>query len=127
MGTIDISYLHLAIGLLLLIIPIYYLWKYKTGLVNATIIGTSRMIVQLFLIGIYLKYLFLWDNPWVNILWVVIMVFVAGQTAIARTGLKRSILLIPFSVGFLFSAIVVGLYFIEIGRASCRERVSVLV
>ena len=72
------------------------------------------MIVQLFLIGIYLKYLFLWDNPWVNILWGVIMVFVAGQTAIARTGLKRSILLIPFSVGFLFSAIVVGLYFIGV-------------
>ena len=114
MGTIDISYLHLVIGLLLLIIPVYFLWKYKTGLVNATLIGTARMIVQLFPIGMYLKYLFLWDKPWINFLWVIIMVFVAGQTAIARTGLKRSILLIPFSVGFLFSAIVVGLYFIGI-------------
>ena len=114
MGTIDISYLHLLIGLILLVIPIYYLWKFKTGLVKATVIGTARMIVQLFLIGMYLKYLFLWDKPWINFLWVIIMVFVAGQTALARTGLKRKILLIPFSVGFLFSAIVVGLYFIGV-------------
>lgn len=114
MGTIDISYFHLLIGLLLLIIPIYFLRKYKTGLVNATVIGTARMIVQLFLIGMYLKYLFLWDKPWINFLWVVIMVFVAGQTALARTELKRGILLIPISVGFLCSATVVGLYFLGI-------------
>lgn len=103
MGTIDISYLSLLTGLLLLIIPVFYLWKFKTGLLKATLIGTARMIVQLFLIGMYLKYLFLWNNPWINFLWVIIMIFVAGQTALVRTGLKRKILLIPISVGFLCS------------------------
>lgn len=48
MGTIDISYLSLGIGLLLLLIPLFYIWKFKTGLVRATIVGTARMIVQLF-------------------------------------------------------------------------------
>ena len=114
MGTIDISYLHLLIGLLLLVIPIYYLWKFKTGLVKATIIGTSRMIVQLFLIGVYLKYLFLWDCPWINFIWVIIMVFVAGQTAVSRTKLKRSVLFIPVSIGLLLSSILVGLYFLGV-------------
>lgn len=57
MGTIDISYFNLLIGLLLLVIPLFYLWKFKTGLLKATLIGTARMIVQLFLIGMYLKYL----------------------------------------------------------------------
>ena len=80
MGTIDISYLHLLIGLLLLVIPVYYLWKYKTGLVKATLIGTLRMIVQLFLIGMYLKYPFLWNAPWKNVMCVIIMVLFAGQT-----------------------------------------------
>ena len=61
MGTIDISYLSLGIGLLLLSIPLFYIWKFKTGLLRATLIGTARMIVQLFFIGIYLKYLFLWN------------------------------------------------------------------
>ena len=114
MGTIDISYFNLLIGLLLLVIPLFYLWKFKTGLLKATLIGTARMIVQLFLIGMHLKYLFLWNNPWINFLWVIIMIFVAGQTALVRTGLKREILLIPISVGFLCSVVLVGMYFIGI-------------
>lgn len=114
MGIIDISYFNLLIGLLLLAIPLFYLWKFKTGLVKATIIGTLRMIAQLFFIGIYLKYLFLWNSPWINLLWVVIMIFVAGQTALGRTQLKQKILLIPISIGFLCSVILVGMYFIGV-------------
>lgn len=79
MGTIDISYYNLFIGLLLLAIPFFYLWKFKTGLLKPAVIGTLRMIIQLFFIGMYLKYLFLWNNPWINFLWVIIMVFVHLQ------------------------------------------------
>lgn len=114
MGTIDISYISLGIGLLLLLIPLFYLWKFKTGLVWVTVVGVARMIVQLFFIGIYLNYLFLWDNPWINLLWVVIMVLVASHTAVARTKLKAKVLMLPISIGFLCSAICVGLYFIAV-------------
>ena len=51
MGTIDISYYNLFIGLLLLAIPFFYLWKFKTGLLKPAVIGTLRMIIQLFFIG----------------------------------------------------------------------------
>ncbi|NDV64446.1 ABC transporter permease [Bacteroides sp. 224] len=112
MSTIDISYLSLGIGLLLLIIPIYYLWKFKTGLVKATIIGVVRMIIQLLLVGVYLQYLFIWDNPWINFLWVVIMILVASQTAISRTRIKTKILLLPICIGFLTSVVLIGLYFL---------------
>ena len=61
MGTIDISYYNLFIGLLLLAIPFFYLWKFKTGLLKPALIGTVRMIIQLFFIGMYLKYLFFWS------------------------------------------------------------------
>ena len=114
MGTIDISYLSLLTGLLLLIIPVFYLWKFKTGLLKATLIGTARMIVQLFLIGMYLKYLFLWNNPWINFLWVIIMIFVAAETTHSTTGKNIKILLIPNSVGFLCSVVLEGMYFIGI-------------
>ena len=77
-------------------------------------IGTLRMIIQLFLIGMYLKYLFLWNNPFINFLWVVVMIFVAGQTALVRTRLKRSILLIPITVGFFCSVVLIGHYFIGV-------------
>ena len=53
---------------LLLAIPFFYLWKFKTGLLKPAVIGTLRMIIQLFFIGMYLKYLFLWNNPWINFL-----------------------------------------------------------
>lgn len=114
MGTIDISYYNLLVGLLLLAIPFFYLWKFKTGLLKPAMIGTLRMIIQLFLIGMYLKYLFLWNNPFINFLWVVVMIFVAGQTALVRTRLKRSILLIPITVGFFCSVVLIGLYFIGV-------------
>ena len=100
--------------MLLLLVPIYFLHRYKTGLVKATIVGALRMVVQLFLIGMYLKYLFLWDNPWINFLWVFSMVYEATETALSRTRLRRGILMIPLAIGFLVSAILVGLYFLGI-------------
>lgn len=112
MGTIDISYFHLVVGLLLLVIPIYFLWKFKTGLVKATLIGIARMIIQLLFIGVYLEYLFLWDTPWINFCWVIIMIFVASHTALSRTKLKFNVLFVPISAGFLMSVVAVGLYFL---------------
>lgn len=100
----------MGLGLLLLLIPIYFLWRFKTGLLKPILVGTVRMIVQLFLIGVYLRFLFEWNNPFVNVLWVVIMVGVASETALTRTRLKRNILFIPVSVGFLVSVVLVGLY-----------------
>lgn len=112
--TIDISYWGLGIGMLLLLIPLYFFHRFNTRLVKPTVVGALRMVVQLFLIGMYLKYLFLWDNPWITFLWVFIMVYVATETALSRTHLKRDILMIPLVVGFLTSAILVGLYFLGI-------------
>ena len=112
--TIDISYWGLGIGMLLLLVPLYFFHHFKTGLVKPTIVGAVRMIVQLFLIGIYLRYLFLWDNPWINFLWVFIMVFVDTETVLLRTRLKRRFFMIPLAIGFLASAILVGLYFLGV-------------
>ena len=42
------------------------------------------------------------------------MIFVAAQTALARTQLKRKILFIPISIGFLCSVVCIGMYFIAI-------------
>ena len=112
MTTIDISIFKLVLGLLLLLIPLYFFRLFRVELIKSTLVATARMVVQLFLIGLYLKYLFLWNHVLVNILWVLLMVVVASFTATSRTGLKRSMLLLPISVGFLTAAIVVGMYFL---------------
>lgn len=114
MGTIDISYFYLGIGLLLLLFPAYYLWRYETGLLKGFCIGAVRMIVQLFLIGVYLRYLFEWNSPIVNCLWVLVMVYIAADTAITRTNVRRRILMWPLVVGFVVASVLVGLYFLGI-------------
>lgn len=108
----DISLFSLAIGLLLLLIPIYFLWKLRTGLVRATLVAAGRMIVQLFLISIYLRYLFEWDYPWLNTLWVIIMAVIATHTLGQRTRLRSSVVALPAFVSFFVSALVIGFFFL---------------
>lgn len=36
-STIDISYIHMLLGFLLLLIPLYFLYYYRTGLIRETI------------------------------------------------------------------------------------------
>ena len=43
METINIGYGHMALGFLLLIIPTYFLYRYRTGLVKDTLIAALRM------------------------------------------------------------------------------------
>lgn len=114
MGTMDISYWSLGVGLLLLLIPVYYIWWYETKLLKAVCIGAVRMIVQLLFIGVYLRYLFEWDNPVVNCLWVLLMVYIAAETAINRTKVRRAVLMWPLIVGLVVASVLIGFYFLGI-------------
>lgn len=114
MNTIDITLESLVSGILLMSVPVYFLWKYRTGLVKSTLIALTRMIVQLFLVGLYLKYLFIWDNPFLNVLWVVVMVVVATETSLTRTKLNRSVMMFPILIGFVTASLIIGFYFLGI-------------
>ena len=114
METIDINYLHLTIGLGLLLIPLYFLHYYRTGLIKKTLIASARMVAQLLFIGFYLNYLFEWNNPFVNILWVVIMVLIAAQTALKSTSLQSKMMIIPLVVSFSVAITVVAGYFLGV-------------
>lgn len=114
MGTIDISYISLLVGMLLLLIPIFYIWYYETKLLKAICIGAVRMVVQMLFIGVYLRYLFEWDNPVVNSVWVFIMVYIASETALTRTRVKRRVLMMPLVIGFVVAGVLIGLYFLGI-------------
>ncbi|MFZ4456167.1 MAG: ABC transporter permease [Bacteroidales bacterium] len=110
----DISYAHLFIGYLLLIIPIYCLYFYKTGLVKDTIVSAARMSVQLFLIGIYLEYLFRLNNPFVNLAWVILMIFVTSFTIVQRTKLPMKLVLLPIILAIFISTIIVAGFFLTL-------------
>jgi len=108
----DISFLGLGIGLLLMLIPIFFLHRYRTSLVGGTINATLRMVVQLYLVGLYLQYLFIYNIWYVNLLWGLVMVGVATATALQRTKVRPSVLALPLAVSFLFTALIISIYFL---------------
>lgn len=113
MGSVDISVLELLIGLLLLLIPGVILYHYRTGVVRAFFVAAGRMVIQLFLVGFYLKYLFEWNNTWVNILWVLIMSAVCGVTLLNRIRMPRHLLFIPVYISVITAVAIVSLYFLK--------------
>lgn len=110
--TSDITLLGLCIGLLLMLIPLFFLRRYGTGLAGSTINATFRMVVQLYLIGLYLQYLFEFNLWYVNLAWGLVMVGVATGTGVQRTQLKPSVLAMPMAVAFLCTALVISIYFL---------------
>lgn len=102
----------MVLGILLLALPIYVFYRFQTPLIRSTAIAATRMVVQMALIGIYLQYLFAWNNAWINILWMLVMVAVASFTALRRTHLHWRMALLPTAAGFFASSMVVGLYFL---------------
>lgn len=92
--------------------PYLFLYRYRTGLVKDTLIAALRMTVQLFLIGFYLEYLFLWDKLWINLLWILLMIIIASSTALKRTHLPVRTLFMTVSVAFLVSLLIIDFYFL---------------
>lgn len=113
MNTADISITNLAIGLCLLLIPIGVHLYYNTGQAKSIILSAIRMVVQLFLVGIYLKYLFIWNNTWINTAWLLIMVGVCSIEMIGRVELNKKIFLPSVYVSILFAVFVVIVYFLR--------------
>lgn len=111
MNDSDISWLGLGFGILSLIIPIFILVKYRTGLTKPTIIAFGRMLAQLFLLGLYLKYIFALDSIYVNLAWVIIMILSAGFTVTKRSEIPLKIFLLPITTAVLANVFINILFF----------------
>jgi putative ABC transport system permease protein len=114
MKSIDLGYIDMLIGFVLLVIPLSIFAYYRTQLIKPIIISIARMTVQLLLVGVYLKYLFILNNAFINVLWVCIMVVIAAYTALKRSNLPQRKLLLSVSLSFFISVSLVGGYFLWI-------------
>ena len=112
MHATDISWTGLLVSELLLAIPLFILGYYRTHLVRSAIVSVLRMTVQLFLVGIYLGYIFKLNNPYINVLWVVVMIGVTCQTITRRSKLKLKYFLIPFALSIVFTLIIIDAFFL---------------
>jgi len=110
--VLDISWALFAAGYLLMIIPLLIFRYYKTGLVKPTLWALVRMTIQLLLVGLYLEYIFKWDNPYINLLWVIIMTIVASYTVVKRTGLRLKLFFWPSLLATFLSIVLIDYYFL---------------
>lgn len=113
MQTLSISFIDLFLGLLLVAIPAFILYYYRTGLVKALMISTVRMVTQLFLVGFYLQFLFDWNNMWINLAWLLLMIGVCAFDMIKRVKVSLRLLFLPVYSVVLVSVAVILLYFLK--------------
>lgn len=87
--------LLLALGLVVIALAIG--WKEKLGIDRDMIIGVIRAVVQLFVVGYLLKYVFRVDSIWLTTILILIIIFNAGYNAKQRSnGIPRAL---PISIG----------------------------
>ncbi len=110
MGTVDIPISSLVFAFLLLGLPIAYSLIFGFRLIRPLLNSVFRMTVQLILIGIFLKYLFEWNNPWINLAWLMLMIMVAVVSVLRNSSIKVSKVLLPTLISFTAATFFVIFY-----------------
>ncbi len=88
MNTLDIELPQMALLYILCLLPVALLWLIGLRLSRDIAISVLRMSIQLMLVGIYLKMLFDLNHPYLNGLWILMMLLVADISILRRAGLK---------------------------------------
>ena len=110
METVDITILSLGLTFLLLVVPVIISLIYGLKLIGPLLHSVVRMSIQLVLIGVFLKYLFLWNNTLVNLVWLAIMIVVAVFSAIRSSSIKIRKILLPGLISFSIATFAVVIY-----------------
>ncbi len=110
MGAQDLSIFSLGI-LFVFLLPILYISRHlKFGINKPIIFSMGRMCLQLGFVGLYLEFLFKLDSPWLNGVYLMMMISIACYSILKSSRLKIVLffkplflaLLIPFAIILLF-------------------------
>lgn len=106
MGASDLTLSSMIFAYLLLLVPLVLLFFLKIKLIKETLISVLRMSLQLALVGVYLKYIFQWDNVFLNIAWLMIMIIVSTFSIINSNAICRR-----HFFGPIVGALAISLFF----------------
>lgn len=112
METLDIDLTRLGLLYGLCLLPWSLLWLIGVGLTRDIGIGILRMTMQLALVGVYLKTLFVLNNPWLNALWILVMLIVADLSILKRSGLKLRYFVLSSFTAIAFSTLLSTAYLV---------------
>ncbi len=103
---------NIALGSLVLLIPIALFLRARLNLVKTLLVSFARMGVQLFLVGIYLRYLIEWDILWLNILFLIFIIIAGAHVVGTRSELKLNFILKPIAIGFFVGYLISSFFFV---------------
>lgn len=123
MGTADLSALSMLAAYALLVVPLAIILWNRVPIFGSTVLALVRMTVQLLFVGLYLKFVFLLDSPWLNAAWLLIMISVADLSIVRRCGLSPRRFALPLFAALLVGSAVPLLYFLGplLGRPGLLE------
>jgi putative ABC transport system permease protein len=97
--------------LLIFLIPIIIInIKMGISLNKRLIYALFRMVIQLLLVGFFLQYIFLFNNPWINTGYILFMIIAAGVSTVKTCGLTIKKQLLPIIMGFGIPNIIMILF-----------------
>jgi len=112
MQTLDIATSQMALLYALALLPIALLWLIGLRLSRDIFVSILRMTIQLALVGIYLKTLFSLNHPWLNGLWILVMLLVADVSILRRAGLKLRYFALSTLTAIAFSILLATGYLV---------------
>lgn len=111
MTLTDITITGLFFAVILLIIPVFVMYKTRLPMIKETVWSFLRMSVQLALAGVFLTVLFEYNNAFLNILWLCVMITVAAYEAVRKQDVNIRRLYLPTVAAFIISTVVSLVYF----------------
>ncbi|MBN2435750.1 MAG: ABC transporter permease [Spirochaetes bacterium] len=107
MGATDISVLSMFLFSSIILLPLVAGIFLKLGITKNLIYSLTRMSIQLLLVGVYLKYLFEYNNIFVNTAYIFIMIAVAAFSVIRSSSLSLAKTVFPVFWSIVIPQIVV--------------------
>ncbi|HIF9318009.1 ABC transporter permease [Photobacterium damselae] len=105
-GAVNISVWALAGFYGLLLIPIYFFFRWQLKLTRSLITAVLRMTIQLAVVGLYLHTLFSLNHIGLNVLWLSVMISVAGYTVCKRAGVELKTVLPAVLIGLVVALVI---------------------
>ena len=103
----NISFFNIFLLLIPLFLLILGLKIFKVNFIKRSITSIGRMILQLFLVGIYLEYIFKLNNWTVNLIYLFFMITVASISTIDMVKLNYKKIILPLFCSIFLSWIII--------------------
>ncbi|MBL7214748.1 MAG: ABC transporter permease [Phycisphaerae bacterium] len=114
MNAEPIHFWNLSAGYGLLVLPFAILLWTKTPVLGKITVSIVRMTIQLLFVGLYLQVVFKLNNPWLNGLWVLVMIVVADVSILHGAGLSFRQLALPLLIALLVGLTIPLVYFVGV-------------